>query len=286
MEETVTAELLKNKSETMQQEEVMDKMLDEEVMMTREEQRERVEVTTFLKVKDPSHPLNVNPSSSFTNLVINDPKDIEMLDQGITDHNNNSTHSSKAEAMVEPVTKDNLGSNMSHLAEPLSPIKTSAADIDEKEKEEKEKDSETEELEVELEVEEVDVEVDVEVEVEDMVEADKVEIIEEVSSKEVEVVEVILYPSKKNQESSPENNRKRTKKGFVNDRNISDAKRGVYNKIVGIMMAIDFRKAFDSIAFSFIKAVLQFFKFSKSLMDGIMILLNLYKQGTSLKKSR
>ena len=39
------------------------------------------------------------------------------------------------------------------------------------------------------------------------------------------------------------------------------------------MMAIDFRKAFDSIAFSFIKAVLKFFKFSENLIDWIMILL-------------
>ena len=39
------------------------------------------------------------------------------------------------------------------------------------------------------------------------------------------------------------------------------------------MMAIDFRKAFDSKAFSFIKALLQFFKFNKSLIDWIMILL-------------
>ena len=53
-------------------------------------------------------------------------------------------------------------------------------------------------------------------------------------------------------------------KGFVDGQNISDAIRGVYdtiefanhNKMTGIMMAIDFRKAFDSIAFSFIKAVL------------------------------
>ena len=70
-------------------------------------------------------------------------------------------------------------------------------------------------------------------------------------------------------------------KGFVDGRNISDAIRGVYdtidyannNKRRGIMMAIDFRKAFDSIAFSFIKAVLKFFKFSNSLIDWIMILL-------------
>ena len=70
-------------------------------------------------------------------------------------------------------------------------------------------------------------------------------------------------------------------KGFVDGQNISDAIRGVYdtiefanhNKMTGIMMAIDFRKAFDSLAFSFIKAVLQLFKFSKNLIDWIMILL-------------
>ena len=115
MEENVTDELLKDEPETMQQEEVIRKVIDEEVMMTREEQRGGVEVTTFLQVKDPSDPLNVNPSNSFKNLAINDPKDIEMSDQGTIDHNDNSTHTSKAEAMVEPITKANLGSNMSHM---------------------------------------------------------------------------------------------------------------------------------------------------------------------------
>ena len=79
-------------------------------------------------------------------------------------------------------------------------------------------------------------------------------------------------------------------------RNISDAIREVYdtldyvnnNKRRGIMMAIDFRKAFDSIAFSFIKAVLKCFKFSNSLIDWIMIprrtsYLRSYKQETSPK---
>ena len=122
-----------------------------------------------------------------------------MLDPGTTDHNDNSTLSSKAEAVVEPVTKANLGSNMSHLVEPLSPIKTSAADVDGKEKEEKETDSETEEEEEveevevkEVEVEaEVEVEEEIEVEEEDLVETDEVEIIDKVSSKEAEVEEVI-----------------------------------------------------------------------------------------------
>ena len=70
-------------------------------------------------------------------------------------------------------------------------------------------------------------------------------------------------------------------KGFVDGRNIADAIRGVYdtidyatnNKRRGIMLAIDFKKAFDSIAFAFIKAVLKFFKFSNKLIEWIMILL-------------
>ena len=43
------------------------------------------------------------------------------------------------------------------------------------------------------------------------------------------------------------------------------------------MIAIDLRKAFDSIAFSFIKAVLKFFKFSNNLIDWIIILLEDFK---------
>ena len=70
-------------------------------------------------------------------------------------------------------------------------------------------------------------------------------------------------------------------KGIVDGRNISDAIRGLYDTIcaannkslTGIMLAIDFFKAFDSISFSFIKAVLNFFKFSKYLIDWIMIML-------------
>ena len=81
-----------------------------------------------------------------------------MSDQGTIDFNDNSTHTSKAEAKVEQVTKANLGSNTSHSADLSSPIKTSAADFDVKEKDEKETDSETEEEEEggEVEVEKVE----------------------------------------------------------------------------------------------------------------------------------
>ena len=63
VEETVTNKLLKDKSETKQQEEVTEKMIDKEVTITKEEQRRRVEVS-FLQVKDCSDPLEVNPSNT------------------------------------------------------------------------------------------------------------------------------------------------------------------------------------------------------------------------------
>ena len=70
-------------------------------------------------------------------------------------------------------------------------------------------------------------------------------------------------------------------KGFVDGQNIADAIRGVYdtidyannNKLKGVMLAIDFRKAFDSISFAFIKAVRKFFGFSTKIINWIMTLL-------------
>ena len=64
-----------------------------------------------------------------------------MSNQGATDHNDNSTLKNKAEARVEPVTKANLESNMIHLASPLKPIITSAADVNKKDKDETGQDS-------------------------------------------------------------------------------------------------------------------------------------------------
>ena len=70
-------------------------------------------------------------------------------------------------------------------------------------------------------------------------------------------------------------------KGFVDGRNIAGAIRGVYdtidyannNKLKGVMLAIDLRKAFDSISFAFIKAILKFFGFSNKIINWIMTLL-------------
>ena len=107
VEEKVQDELLKEEVETPHQEEVTVKEKDEEVMEV--EQRGGEEVTTFMNVKDPTDPLNVQQSKSFKNLAINSPKDIEMSDTAATDHNDNS----KAEAGFVSVAKANLGSNMS-----------------------------------------------------------------------------------------------------------------------------------------------------------------------------
>ena len=107
VEEKVTDELLKEETETPHQEKVTVKEIDEEVMEV--EQRGGEEVTTFMKVKDPTDPLNVQQSNNCENLAINSPKDIEMLDTAATNHNDNS----KAEAGFVSVAKANLGSNMS-----------------------------------------------------------------------------------------------------------------------------------------------------------------------------
>ena len=87
-----------------------------------------------------------------------------MLNQGTTDHNDNSTLKNKAETTTEPVAKANLGSNTSHLASLLKPIKTSAADGNKKDTEEKEKDSDTEWYEEVKKIEAEDAEEEVEME--------------------------------------------------------------------------------------------------------------------------
>ena len=133
--------------------------IDKEVTLQRVEQRGGVEVTTFLKVKDPTDPLNVNQIKSFLNLAINHPKDIEMSDPGTTDHNDNN----KAEARFDSVAKANLGSNMSHLAEPLNQNQTSAADVYMKDKEKQDRNSGTEEVVEDVKVEEEEVEEEVKI---------------------------------------------------------------------------------------------------------------------------
>ena len=69
-----------------------------------------------------------------------------MSDQDIEDQNTNTLLNSKVKAEVEIVEKANFGCNSGHLAQPLTFIKTSAADVREEEtdldEEKKEEDSE------------------------------------------------------------------------------------------------------------------------------------------------
>ena len=169
-------ELLKEEVETPNQEEVIAKKVDEEVMEV--EQRGGEEVLTFMNVKDPTDPLNVQKSKSFSNLAINSPKDVDMSDKVATDQNDNS----KTEAEVSLVAKANPGSNISHKAEALNANHASAADVYEKDKEKQDTDTESEE-EVEderVEEEEVDEEVKF---VEEVKGKSKKEEVEEVAKK-------------------------------------------------------------------------------------------------------
>ena len=70
-------------------------------------------------------------------------------------------------------------------------------------------------------------------------------------------------------------------KGFVSNRYIGEAVRTTYdimdwaknNNKAGIILLIDFEKAYDSISFSYIKKCLSFFKFGESLINWVMLLL-------------
>ena len=114
VEEGVQEELLKEEVETPNQEEVIAKEVDEEVMEV--EQRGGEEVLTFMNVKDPTDPLNVKQSKSFSSLALNSPKDVDMSDKVATDHHDNS----KAEAEASLVAKASPGSNKGHQAEALN----------------------------------------------------------------------------------------------------------------------------------------------------------------------
>ena len=71
-------------------------------------------------------------------------------------------------------------------------------------------------------------------------------------------------------------------KGFVPERYIGEAIRTTYDimhyakakKIAGLMLLIDFEKAYDSISFKYINKVLNFFNFGKDMVNWIEMLLN------------
>ena len=115
-----------------------------------EEQRGCEEVLTFMDVKDPTDPLNVQQNNSFSSLAINSPKDVNMSDKVATDQNDNS----KAEAEASLVAKANPGSDISHQADALNANHASAADVYGRDKEKQDTDMESEEEEKEEIVEE------------------------------------------------------------------------------------------------------------------------------------
>ena len=142
VEEKIQEELLKEEVEMTNQEEVTakeDKEVDEVVMEV--EQRGGEEVLTFMDVKDPTDPLNVQQNKSFSSLAINSPKDVNMSDKVATDQNDNS----KAEAEASLVAKANPGSDISHQADALNVNNASAVEVYGKDKVKQDTDMESEE---------------------------------------------------------------------------------------------------------------------------------------------
>ena len=79
-------------------------------------------------------------------------------------------------------------------------------------------------------------------------------------------------------------------KGFIGNRYIGEAIRSTYdilswakeNKKVGLLLLIDFEKAYDSISFSFIQKCLRFFNFGETLISWVNLLLNNFSCVVSL----
>ena len=77
MEDTREEELLKEEVSTEEVQEVDD-------VETEEEKRSSEEVVTFMEVRDPLDPLNVNQKPNFSDLAINSPRDTTMSDNDDT----------------------------------------------------------------------------------------------------------------------------------------------------------------------------------------------------------
>ena len=57
------------------------------------------------------------------------------------------------------------------------------------------------------------------------------------------------------------------------------------NNKTGLLLLLDFEKAFDSISFSYIKKVLHFFNFSENLINWVSLLLYNFRQGDPIASS-
>ena len=114
-------------------------------METEEEKRSSEEVITFIEVRDPSDPLNLNHKTNFSDLAINSPKDTTMLDDDDTKLNEKC----QAKAADSPVKKsasgsNNNGSTKGHQAESIiNEPASDTAKVYEQEEEKEESSSET-----------------------------------------------------------------------------------------------------------------------------------------------
>ena len=98
------------------------------MMYVQEEQGGRIEDTSFLNIKDPTDPIELNSYQIFSKMAIKDPTDIEMSDLAQNNLNNNIKPEqntppytkSKAKAEVQNPTKINYDSGAGHQAQPLT----------------------------------------------------------------------------------------------------------------------------------------------------------------------
>ena len=68
------------------------------MMSVQEKQGGRIEETSFLNIKDPTDPIELNSTQSFSKMAIQDPKDIEMLDLANNDLKGSSIKTSPSRA--------------------------------------------------------------------------------------------------------------------------------------------------------------------------------------------
>ena len=81
--------LLQETEEAEEDKEEVKEKETEEMMNIQVEQGGRIEKTLFLNVKDPTDPIDLISTQSFSKMAIKDHKDIERSDQTKKDQNNN-----------------------------------------------------------------------------------------------------------------------------------------------------------------------------------------------------
>ena len=126
VEDTITEGLLQESEEAEEEKEEVKEEVEK--MYIEEEQGGRIEEVSFLDVKDPSDPIELNSTKSFSEMAIEYPKVSEILDLATNNLNDNTkpehetppSTKSKADAEVLNPTKVNDDSGASHLAVPIT----------------------------------------------------------------------------------------------------------------------------------------------------------------------